>query len=103
VKILEECESLQPKKLSSWLKKRIGEIVNGGISAKKTIDKTTIAISNAKSHLNFDEEGFPSLFTTEMYIPAEEILSVLKDDLAELVSHRTEFAKRQKELFEDNI
>jgi len=99
--LLEESRTLLPKERSSWLKAKIPHLINGGINPKKTIDKISLAINNAKGHIVF-EDGFPALFTTEMYIVAERIISIMKDELAILLYRRAEYARRQRELFINN-
>jgi hypothetical protein len=96
---LEESRSMLPKCRSRWLKEKIPHLINGGINPKKTIDRISTAIINAKEHIAFDDD-FPALFSTEMFIVAERIISIMKDELATLISRRAEIAKKQRELFE---
>lgn len=98
---LEESKSLLPKDRSSWLKEKIPHLIKGGINPKKTMDRISLAIVNAKEHISFDD-AFPSLFTTEMYIVAERIIEIMKDELTILLNKRAENAKRQRELFMNN-
>lgn len=95
-----ECCTLIPKRRSKWLKKKVGEIVSGGVNPANVIDHTPFAIDNARKHIAFDTDGFPELFMTELYVVAENILSIMgSDELIGIIRQRVDNARLQKEKF----
>ena len=69
-------------KISKSFKTYLGEKVKGGINPKTAIFDVYEAIDNAKKNYEEDEKGIPKLFSTNMFVLAEELLpwidSVLK-------------------------
>ena len=98
--LISECKSEDRTSKSGWLKKKVGSIVSGGVNPTKVINKTQCAIDNARLHIAFDEDGFPELFMTEMYIVAEHIVSIMgRDELKEIILQREKEARLKKEKY----
>ena len=68
-------------KISSEFKRYLGDKVPGGINPIKALLKIENAISNAKLNYELDENDIPKLFSTNMFILAEQIFELIKDDL----------------------
>lgn len=69
------------KELSKTLKKYVHTSVAGGLDTRKAIFNIEQNIVNAKNNYT-EENGFPTLFSTQMYRLAEQMLPFVKDGLA---------------------
>lgn len=62
-----------------WLGNESG--IKGGIKTTKAIFNIRRNIENARNNYDIDNDGIPSLFSTNMFELAEEILPYIEDDL----------------------
>lgn len=62
-----------------WLGNESG--INGGVKTTKAIFNIKQNIENARNNYDVDEDGIPSLFSTNMFELAEEILPYIEEDL----------------------
>lgn len=97
---LSECKNIEIIKRSAWLKKKLNDIVNGGINPGNLIDKMCTAINNSQNNLIKDKDDFPDLFMTEMYLVAKAIKDAMKDELADLIKKKTVEIRKRKEKFQ---
>lgn len=72
--------TIPQKKLSETLKKFVHKSVDGGLDTRKAIFNIEQNIVNARN--NYEEEnGFPTLFSTQMYRLSEQLLPYVKEGL----------------------
>ena len=81
------------KQLSETLKKFVHKSVDGGLDTRKAIFNIEQNITNAKNNY-VEENGFPTLFSTQMFWLAEQMLPFVKDGLEQL---RREIERRRIE------
>lgn len=75
------------KKLSEALKKYVHTSVVGGLDTRKAIFNIKQNITNAKANY-FEENGLPTLFSTQMFRLAEQMLPYVSDGLEQLKNVR---------------
>ena len=71
-------------KISKSFKLYLGKKIKGGVNPKTTIFDVSIAIQNAKKNYEKDKNGIPKLFSTNMFILAEELLPLIDSELKKL-------------------
>ncbi len=71
-------------KISHCFKTYLGKKVKGGIAPTKAIFDISENIKNAKTHYNEDENGISELFSTNMFVLAEELLPLVENELKKL-------------------
>lgn len=87
-----------PAKRSKWLKKHLNEIIRGGVNTTKAIKMIRTAVVNSKA--NYQETaGLPSLFSTQMYMLAEDILNTMGDEFDKMLDRKAEFNRRMMKKF----
>lgn len=69
------------RKMSKALKGYLNDKVAGGIRPNEALFDVEVAIQNAKSSYRHDADKFPSLFSTNMFVLAEEILPLIQKEL----------------------
>lgn len=85
-------------KISSNLKTWLGEKVKGGIEPNKVIFNIHSNIENAKNNYNEDENGIPTLFSTNMYLLANDLLQFIEPELLKMIKHNKEVEKKFRSL-----
>lgn len=81
------------KERSQWLKHRLDELVPGGINPINAFADIRTAIANSKA--NYKEcNGLPDVYSTQMFILAEDILGTLGNEFDEMLQRRKEMAER---------
>lgn len=83
-----------PLKISSNLKRWLGEEIKGGIQPNKAIFNIETNIENAKNNYSEDEKGIPIFFSTNMYLLATDLLPLIKPELSNMIQGNK---KREKE------
>lgn len=96
---LSECEKIETKKRSAWLKNKLNDVVKGGINPGNLINKMCTAIDNSQKNI-VKNDNFPGLFMTEMYLVANVIKDAMKNELADLIKKKTEEIRKRKEKFQ---
>ena len=76
------------RKISSAFKTYLNCKKSGGINPKLAIYDIETAIKNARENYSVDEFGIPILFSTQMYLLAEELLPLIKRELKDCDSTR---------------
>lgn len=71
-------------KISSAFKTWAGSKIEGGLAPKKAIYKIEDNIKNAEMNYFETEDGMPTLFSTQMFRLAKEMLPYIKDGIAML-------------------
>lgn len=84
-----------PLKISGKFKGWLPRVIRGGISPKKAILNIHINIKNAKINYREDENGIPLLFSTNMYLLAEDLLHFIEPELLKIIKEN----KRNEERF----
>lgn len=87
--IIKEAAAIGPDKRSQWLKDRLHQLRDGGVNPVKAIMLIETAIKNSKANYSVTEDLIPTLFSTQMYIVGEHLLSVLKDDFYKIIRDRS--------------
>ncbi len=100
--ILEDAIGKTPAERSQWLKKYLNEIIKGGVKTTKEIDNIHTAIANSKANYK-EEEALPSLFSTQMYVLAEDILSTMGDEFDQMIERKAAFNKAMMEKYRKPI
>ncbi|MDD4641342.1 MAG: RloB family protein [Bacteroidales bacterium] len=75
----------QSLKISSEFKRWLPESIEGGANPVKAIFNIRNNIINAKANYNEDAHGIPVLFSTNMFLLAEELLPLIEPELKELI------------------
>ncbi len=76
---------LDPLKISSKFKGWLPSVIRGGIKTTKAILNIYINIDNAKINYKEDENGIPVLFSTNMYLLAEDLLPLIEPELTNMI------------------
>ncbi len=87
---------------SKWLKEFLPEIIKGGVKTTKAISQIRIAIDNSKANYK-EEDGLPSLFSTQMHVLAEDILDTMGDEFDRMLERKAAFNKAMMEKFRKPI
>jgi hypothetical protein len=89
-----------PLKISGKFKGWLPSVIPGGIQSKKAIFRIYPNIENAKKNYRVDENGIPQLFSTNMYLLAENLLPLIEPELTyeieEIKRVELEFRKKRK-------
>ena len=81
------------KERSQWLKRKLDELVPGGINPINAFADIRTAIANSQA--NYKEyNGLPDVYSTQMHILAEDILNTLGNEFDEMLQRRKEMAER---------
>lgn len=90
--ILDEGINKPLSERSQWLKRKLDDIVPGGINPVTILANVRTAIENSKK--NYSEiDGLPALYSTQMHILAERALAVLGDEFDDMLKRREERLK----------
>lgn len=73
-------------KISSKFKGWLPGVIPGGIKPIKSILNIYPNIENAKKNYKEDENGIPLLFSTNMYLLAEELLPLIEPELTRMIA-----------------
>lgn len=73
-------------KISKSFKTYLGGKVKGGVNPKSAIFDIFVAIQNAKNNYEEDKNDVPKLFSTNMFLLAEEILPLIDSELKKLIA-----------------
>ncbi|MBO4994414.1 MAG: RloB domain-containing protein [Muribaculaceae bacterium] len=74
--LLKEGLSKSERDRSNWLKEYLNEIIPGGIKTTQAFHSVDIAIKNSRNNY-IEKDGIPDVFSTQMHIVAEKIISML--------------------------
>jgi len=89
-----------PLKVSSKFKGWLDSAVPGGVKPKKAILSIYPNIENAKKNYREDNDGIPLLFSTNMYLLAENLLPLIEPELTYLMEENmrkeAEFRSKKK-------
>ncbi len=90
-----------PRKRSKMLKTLLGSLIPGGVKPKKDYLRIKTAISNASKNYKEDPEGFPELYSTQMFRFAQDLLDTAGDDemLERVIEANSLKAKREQERY----
>jgi hypothetical protein len=77
-----------PLKISWKFKGWLPTVVRGGIKPEKAIMSIYPNIENAKKNYMEDTNGIPMLFSTNMYLLAEDLLPLIEPELSSLIEER---------------
>lgn len=76
---------------SQWLKHKLDELVAGGINPINAFADIRTAIVNSKANYR-EHNGLPDVYSTQMYILAEDILGIMGDEFDQMLQRRKELA-----------
>lgn len=89
-----------PLKISSKFKGWLPSVIPGGIEPQKAILSIYPNIENAKKNYMEDENEIPLLFSTNMYLLAEDLLTLIEPELTNVIEENkrigAEFRSRKK-------
>jgi hypothetical protein len=89
-----------PLKISGKFKGWLPSVIPGGIKPKKAILSIYPNIENAKKNYREDENGIPLLFSTNMYLLAENLLPLIEPELTDMLEENkrieAEFRSKKK-------
>ena len=89
-----------PLKISGKFKGWLHTVIPGGIKPQKAILSIYANIENAKKNYREDKNGIPLLFSTDMYLLAEDLLPLIEPELTNLIKEtkiiEAEFRGRNK-------
>ena len=86
-----------PLKISGKFKGWLPSVIPGGVKPKKAILNIYINIDNAKMNYSEDSDCIPVLFSTNMFLLAEELLPLIEPELTNMIEEN----KRIEEKFRD--
>jgi hypothetical protein len=90
------------RKISQSFKAYLNEKVKGGVDPTKAIFDIFQNIQNAKNNHTETPNGIPELFSTNMFILAEELLPLIADELQKIITENEQKAKSHKQNFIQN-
>ena len=99
---LKEATEKTTAERSRWLKGYLPSIIKGGVRTTKAIAQMRTAIENSKSNYK-EEEGLPSLFSTQMHLLAEDILDTMGEEFDQMLERKAAFNKAMREKFRKPI
>lgn len=89
-----------PLKISSKFKGWLPSVIPGGIKPQKAILSIYPNIENARKNYRDDENGIPLLFSTNMYLLAEDLLPLIEPELTNMIEEskkiQAEFRNKKK-------
>jgi len=89
-----------PLKISGKFKGWLPSVIPGGIKPKKAILSIYNNIKNAKKNYREDENGIPLLFSTNMYLLAENLLPLIEPEFTNMIEEikkiEAEFRSKKK-------
>jgi hypothetical protein len=89
-----------PLKISGKFKGWLPSVIPGGIKPKKAILSIYPNIENAKKNYREDENGIPLLFSTNMYLLAEDLVPLIEPELTNMIEENKriedEFRSKKK-------
>jgi len=90
------------RKISKSFKTYLGRKVKGGVNPKTAIFDIFVAIQNAKNNYEEDEKAIPKLFSTNMFVLAEEILPLIDHELKKLTTENEQKKVKNKKTATNN-
>jgi hypothetical protein len=86
-----------PLKISSKFKGWLPSAIRGGIKPVKAILSIYRNIENAKKNYKEDENRIPILFSTNMYLLAEDLLPLIEPELTNMIDENTRIEAKFRE------
>ncbi len=83
---------------SNWLKEYLNTIIPGGVKSTQALFAVERAIKNSKNNYA-ESENLPSVYSTQMHIVAEAILTEMDDEFYQMKKRREERICHYKKLF----
>lgn len=74
---------------SNWLKEQLNTIVVGGVKTTKALYTVESAIANSRKNYS-EENSFPNLYSTQMHIIGESILSIMETEFPDMKNRQAE-------------
>lgn len=74
-----------PLKISGKFKGWLPSVIPGGVSPTKSIFKIHENSRNARANYHEDENGIPILFSTNMFVLAEELVQLIEPELSRMI------------------
>lgn len=74
---------------SNWLKEQLNTIVVGGVKTTKALYTVESAIANSRKNYR-EENSFPNLYSTQMHIIGESILSIMETEFPDMKNRQAE-------------
>lgn len=85
-----------PLKISSKFKGWLPSVIRGGIKPEKAILQIQDNIANAKKNYKEGENGIPELFSTTMYILAQDLIPLIEPELSNIIEEKTKVTEHYK-------
>ena len=90
----------QVSKISWKFKGWADTAIKGGVKSKRAIFNIYPNIENAKNNYKEDENGIPSLFSTNMFVLAQDLIPLIEPELSNMITENkrieAEFRERKK-------
>ncbi len=87
--ILSDGVNMSERDRSNWLKERLHKIIKGGVKTTRALYKAETAVINSRNNY-FEETGFPGLYSTQMHLVAEVIVSAMGKEFAAMKCRQEE-------------
>lgn len=95
--VLHDGVGMSERDRSKWLKEYLNTIISGGVKTTSALYAAEEAIANSQK--NYKElNGFPMLYSTQMHIVAETILSIMGHEFSEMKIRQAEKVAYYKKL-----
>ena len=94
---LHEGISMSERDRSNWIKEYLNTLIPGGIKPTQALYTVEQAIENSKNNYS-EQDGFPSLFSTQMHIVADSIISIMKEEFHQMKMRREQKANYYRNL-----
>lgn len=85
-----------PLKISGKFKGWISQVIPGGIQTNKAIFAIRQNISNAKAHCELDGNHIPTLFSTNMFMLAEDLLPLIDEEMGKMIEVNNDNKRKGK-------
>ena len=82
---------------SNWLKEYLNTVVSGGIKTTQALYTAEVAIINSRKNY-MENNRFPALYSTQMHVVVESILSIMGNEFPEMKVRQAERIAYYKKL-----
>jgi len=82
---------------SNWLKEYLNTVVSGGVKTTQALYTAEVAVINSRKNY-VESRGFPALYSTQMHIVVESILSIMGNEFPEMDGRRAKKVAYYKKL-----
>ncbi|MEY8246451.1 MULTISPECIES: RloB family protein [Bacteroidales] len=95
--VLKDGVTMSEHDRSNWLKEYLNTVVSGGIKTTQALYTAEVAIINSRKNY-IENNRFPALYSTQMHVVVESILSIMGNEFPEMKIRQAERIAYYKKL-----